>query len=365
MADQNLGFRQNVSQKVMQRTVLLGRVKMAQAIQMPETEWAKLLSDVEKDPLFQELITAKNSGQSVIRYKRYTRTGLSGQFYDSQENNVVGGNGVSPETLLEQKKHLIALIKKIGQPAFEKHFLYRETGDPLETIAGQTGLTLDEARQLQEFVVEMSVQAEFYYPSRLDAPDIPRPTLIGTINKNEDDTFSINFFSPHLARGMYEVNHAALRRWQKEKKMDRAMASKLRKYIGLLELSNLKQGAFWRVIEFLLDAQKKYLLSRDETTLAPISLRYVARSLQFAPSTISRVMGLKSVLLPWGHEVLLSHLMPGQRKVVLHIMEKLLSGKQERLTDIALSKKIAESYGVSVSRRTITACRHVLDTSKK
>jgi DNA-directed RNA polymerase specialized sigma54-like protein len=367
MADQNpnLNMNQNVSPKVMQRTVLLGRVKMAQAIQMPESEWAKLLSDVEKDPLFQELITARSSGQSVLRYKRFGRTGLAGQFYEMQDANVAGGDGVMPEVLLEQKKHLVQLIQKIGQPKFERYFLYRENGESLETIANECNMSLDEAKQLNEFVISMSVQAEFYHPSTLASPDLPRPTLIGKIIKNDDQTFSISFFSPHLARGMYEVNHAALRRWQKDRKLDRDQASKLRKYIGLLELSNLKQGAFWRVIDLLLETQKEYLNTRDLTKLAPISLRHVARTLQFAPSTISRVMGMKSVMLPWDREVMLSHFMPGQRRVVLTILEKILSTSPAHVTDAALSKKIAEVHGVNVSRRTITACRHVLEQQKK
>lgn len=365
MADPNLNFRQNLSPKVMQRTVLLGRVKMAQAIQMPESEWAKILSDVEKDPLFQELMVAKPGGQTVVRYKRFGRTGLSGQFYEMQDSNVVGGSGVSPESLLDQKKHILALIKKIGQPNFEQHFLYRETSEPVETVAKTCGLSLEEARQLQEFVVTMSVQAEFYHPSHMDSTNTPKPMLIGKIIQNQDRTFSISFFSPHLARGMYEVNHAALRRWQKDRKLDRADAARLRRFIGILELSNLKQGAFWRVIDLLLEQQKEFLLTRDETKLAPISLRHVARTLQFAPSTISRVMGLKSVMLPWDREVLLSYFMPGQRKVVLSILEKTLVSANNHLTDAALSKKIAEQYGVNISRRTVTACRHVLIKNKK
>jgi hypothetical protein len=365
MADPNLNFQQNVSPKVMQRTVLLGRVKMAQAIKLPESEWAKLLSDVEKDPLFQELVTAKPSGQSVIRYKRFGRSSLSGQFYEMQDTNVVGGSGVSTETLLDQKRHLVALIQKIGQPNFEKHFLYREEGETLDNVSRTCGLTLDEAKQLQEFVVSMSVQAEFYHPSHLASPEMARPMLIGKIVQNPDRTFSISYFSPHLARGMYEVNHAALRRWQKDRKLDRTEAARLRKFVGLLELSNLKQGAFSRVIDLILEEQKEYLLTRDETKLAPISLRHVARTLQFAPSTISRVMGLKSVLTPWDHEVPLSHFMPGQRRVVLSILEKTLTSEHNHLTDAALSKKIADQYGVNVSRRTITACRHVLLKDKR
>jgi hypothetical protein len=75
-------------------------------------------------------------------------------------------------------------------------------------------------------------------------------------------------------------------------------------------------------------------------------------------------MALKSVQLPWGHEVMLSHLMPGQRKVVLSILEKITTGSDVPATDMALSRRIEDEFKVKVSRRTITACRHVLDRRK-
>src|SRR3954463_8797290 len=112
MADLNLNLKQTVSPKVTARTVLLGRVKMAQAIHLRESEWARMLSEVEKDPLFQDLISAKVGDKRIIRYKRFSRTRLSGQFYESQDMNVIGGSGDSPETLLNRKKHLLDLIKR-------------------------------------------------------------------------------------------------------------------------------------------------------------------------------------------------------------------------------------------------------------
>src|SRR5262245_18024197 len=120
MADLNLNTRQTVNPKVTQRTVLLGRVKMAQAIHLPEAEWAKALADIEKDPLFQELISSKFNNERIISYKRYPRTNLSGQFYEEQDVHVAGNMGESPETLLSNKKHLLKLIQKIGQENFEK-----------------------------------------------------------------------------------------------------------------------------------------------------------------------------------------------------------------------------------------------------
>lgn len=366
MAEMNLNFHQTLNPKVLQRAVLVGRVKIAQAIRMSETEWAKILSEVERDPLFQELISARMEGRRIIRFKRFGRTGLSSQFYDNQDVNVAGNSGSSLESLLEQRRSLLQLIEKLGREKFEKFFLYRESGNSLEEISNECRISIEEARQLEDFVLDVSVQSEFFHPSALESANSLKPTLVGRIVKNEDKTYSIAFFSPHLARGMYEIDHSTLRRWQKNKRLDRPSAARLRRYIGLLELSNLKQGAFWRVIDYLLQVQKDYLDTRDVAKMAPVSLRKVAARLQFAPSTISRVLAFKSVLLPWEREILLTHLMPGQRRVVLSIMEKMIkSSQQKHQTDSQIAKKIAQTYGVQVSRRTITACRHVLDKKEQ
>ena len=356
-----LNLKQSVSPLVAQRMVLVGRVKMAQAIQMPESEWAQILADVERDPLFQELLTAQFEGRAIVRYKRFGRTQLSGQFYDTQDANVAGGSGQSPDALLAEKKHLLALIQRIGQGNFERHFLYREENRSVDEVAAACGVTVEEARQISDFVLDMSVNAEFYHPSALTTTAMARPTVIGQIVRNDDGAFSIAYFSPHLARGLYELNWEGVRLWQKGKKFDRQSAARVKKLVGLLELSNMRRGAFWRVVDYLLREQKPYLESRDLTKMSPVSLRKAAAALQFAPSTISRVLSLKSVLLPWGDEVLLTFLMPGQRKVVLQALEQVLSAAATRPTDQAIAKRLRDEFGLNVSRRTITACRHVLE----
>jgi DNA-directed RNA polymerase specialized sigma54-like protein len=127
----------------------------------------------------------------------------------------------------------------------------------------------------------------------------------------------------------------------------------------------MKQGALWRVLDYILKVQKNFLDSEDPAKMAPISLRKVAREVQFSPSTISRVMSTKSLLLPWDREALITYLMPGQRNVVLEILDKMLADSKHHVTDASLAKQVEEAFGVKVSRRTITACRHVLDSKHK
>jgi hypothetical protein len=347
---------------MIQRTVLVGRVKMAQAIKMPESEWARLISDVERDSLFQELLDARAEGKRIIKFKRFARTQLAGQFYDGQDQDVVGaGGGEGMESMLDKRKDLLELIQKIGQEKFERYFMYREGGETTANIAADCGVTIEQAKSLEDFIVEMSVQAEFYHPSTLNSAVTVKPTMVGQIIRNDDGNFSIAFFSPHLARGMYDIDRGALQRWQKTKKLDRASSARLRRYVGLLELANMKQGAFWRVIDHLLKVQKTYFETKDLSKMSAVSLRKVAKELQFAPSTLSRVFASKSVMMPWGHEMLILDLMPGQRRVVLEILDRILATDSSRMTDAFLAQKIAEQHNVRVSRRTITACRHYLN----
>ncbi|MFN0117980.1 MAG: hypothetical protein ACKVQC_06810 [Elusimicrobiota bacterium] len=360
MSDPRIHLKQSVSPQNAIRTVLVGRVKMAQAIQLPESQWARLIGDIERDPLFQDLLSGKSEGKKVIRFKRFGQTKLASQFYDNQETNVAGGHGSAPETILNQKIHLLKLIQKIGQDNFEKFFLYREEGESLENIAEVCHLSMSETKEIQDLILDVSVQAEFYHPSALESNDLARPQMVGKIIPNVDGTYSMSFFSPHLARGMYEIDRDALKRWQKNKGLNRSEAARLRKYIGVLELSNMKQGAFWQVTDFILKAQKAYFDSKDETKLSPISLRKGAKDLHFSPSTLSRVLALKSVLLPWDKEVLITDLMPGQRRVVLVALDKTLHENNQKWTDLQLAHHLAENYSLHVSRRTITACRHLI-----
>lgn len=367
MADLNINLKQSLNPKMVQKTALVGRVKMAQAIHMPESEWAKILSDIEKDPLIRELFLTRSTDTNsrIVSYRRFGRASLSAQFYDNQDINVVGGSAESPETLLDRKRHLLGAIQKIGQDKFEKFFLYREEGLSIEDISQQCGMTHAQVLELQDFVLEMSVNSEFYFPSSIDGSMSVKPTLVGRIIKNDDGTYAMSFYSPHLARGRYEVNLPELKKWWKQKQLGKEDIAKLRKFVNLLDLCNIKQGAFISAIDYLLTAQKEYFDTQDISKMAPLSLRQVARILRFAPSTISRVMATKSVLLPWGHEVLLLHLMPGKRKVVLNILEKMLVEQTGSVTDSLFARRIAESFGIKVSRRTITTCRHQIQKRSK
>jgi hypothetical protein len=319
-----------------QRTALVGRVKMAKAMEMSETEWAKALAAVESDPLFHELAHPAE-GAPIIRTKRLGNTRLSDAFYD-QAAEPADADAAA------HKRRLLELAGRMGRETFERFLIHRE-----EQMAG------DEASQARAAILTVSAQTELFHPSTASA------NVLGQICASGDGSYHLSFFSPHLARGLYEIDRARLKEWQAQRGLTRDAAARLRRLLGVMELANMKTGAFWRVAERLLQLNRAYFDSQDEARMAPVSLRKLADQLDFAPSTVSRVVSGKSVLLPWGREVLVSDLMPGQRRVVLAILGKILPAMSAE-TDMTVARRLKDEHGVSVSRRTVTACRHVLQS---
>lgn len=329
----------NNSSAAGQRTALVGRVKMAKAMEMSETEWAKALASVESDPLFHELAHPAE-GVPVIRTRRLDNTRLSDAFYETASTTA-------DAAATEDKRRLLELAGRMGREAFERFLIHRET-----QMAGE------EAARARAAILTVSAHTEAFHPSSLGAAPTAA-NVLGKICPSGNGSYHLSFFSPHLARGLYEIDRARLREWQAQRGLSRDAAARLRRLLGVMELANMKTGAFWRVIDRLLSLNRAYFDSQDEARMAPVSLRKLADQLDFAPSTVSRVVSGKSVILPWGREVFVSDLMPGQRRVVLAILGKILPSMSAE-TDMTVARRLKDEHGVSVSRRTVTACRHVL-----
>ena len=117
--------------KTEQRLALFGRLRMAEWIEMPESEFAREIAGVEKDPLFKKLYFGASGGPGIVRRQRWPRAGFSGSFYESNEALLVGGERVRVEELLGENSAVMPKIRKMGRAAFERYFLYAEEALPL------------------------------------------------------------------------------------------------------------------------------------------------------------------------------------------------------------------------------------------
>ena len=347
-----------------QRLTVMGRMRMADWIEMPEREFAREVEKLEKDPLFQKLYFGDGRIPGALRRQRWPGGKLSGSFYEIDERTAAGaGERVGVEEFAESRGPALAAIKRMGQKDFERYFLHGEDALTLEEIGRRTGLAAEEVRRIHELVVELGARAEFEgkvaAPSA--APERQAACLAQIFLQSGTPTFE--FYAPYWARGLYQVRHDLLDRW-KEGGLTPQERKHLPAMLKRLETVNLRQSTLFRLLEMVARLQVDYLKSARPEDIRPISLRQLAKRLDLAPSTVSRAFAQRSVRLPSERELPLIAFVPGRRSVLRELLGQWLA-VSVAVTDAALVERLRVERGISVSRRTVNAVRHELKATRR
>jgi DNA-directed RNA polymerase specialized sigma54-like protein len=135
----------------------------------------------------------------------------------------------------------------------------------------------------------------------------------------------------------------------------------LKAFVRRLELINWRQNTLFRVVDLLCHHQRSFLGDQDSLKRAPITQRQMSRKLAVAPSTVNRAIQERSLVLPWGEEVLLEELFCSRKDLCVDALEHLESKDQgfSRLADRELLDRLKEIVGVSVPRRTLNTYRRL------
>lgn len=341
--------------KTGQRQELLGRLRMAQWIEMPERDFAREIARLEKDTLFKKLYHGDGAQPGVIRRQRWPRGRFGG--LELLEGLAAGRQRVGVEEKLESRDALVDLIRRVGQRDFERYFLYAEEALPLGEIARRTGISEDEAARVNDLLVELGAEAEFAGPAEpAGAP--PRAT-IASVELERSGEPSFAFASPHWARGLYHIRYDLLESLKGSGSLSPEDLRKLPGMLKRLETLNLRQNTMYRIMESLVRLQSDYLRSKDPERKRAVSLRLLARRLDLAPSTVSRALHGRSIVLPWGEQGALIDLLPGRRRQLRLILEDWLA-EDPSPADAALVERLKNEHGIAASRRTVNAVRHEL-----
>jgi transposase len=355
---------QKLSLAASQRLTVMGRMRMADWIEMPEREFAQEIVKLEKDPLFQKLYFGDGRIPGAFRRQRWPGGRLSGSFYEIDERTAAGsGERVGVEEFAQTRGPALAAIKRMGQKDFERYFLHGEDALTLEEIGRRTGLKAEEVRSVHELVVELGARAEF--ETAVEAPSASpgrQSACLAQISLS-GGVPSFEFYAPYWARGLYQVRHDLLDRWK-----DGGLTATERKHLpGLLkrlETFNLRQSTLYRLLEMVARLQVDFLKSEQAVDVRPISLRQLAKRLDLAPSTVSRAFARRSVQLPSQRELPLISFVPGRRCVLRELLGGWLA-ENAAVTDAALAERLKLERGISVSRRTVNAVRHELHAEKR
>ncbi|MBI4052341.1 MAG: hypothetical protein HY400_07525 [Elusimicrobia bacterium] len=336
------GLRVSGLPRAKQRLAL--RLRTIQMLAMPEPHVARLIAEVERDPLFEKI-------RPFIRRVRFPSTRFLWPYdrADLQE---------APDSWhidWSQFQTEMECIQRMGQEAFERHFLYEEEGLSLEETTFRCGISAEEARTVRAFVYFLSLHAP---QTNLPQPAAEHSTCIAKIEW-ADHKPHLAWLLPHLARGRYEIDYEGIKSLQSSRQLQAEDKQRLRKLLGTLEMINGRHNTLWRILQTVLETQSRFLKSERKTDLVPLPQSALARSLHVHPSTVTRAIRSRSLLTPWNKEFPISAFLPNRRDMVVSAIRELFEEEESNKTDETLRKKLASKYGFAVSRRTVNECRHI------
>ncbi len=372
MISQKQSLKQKTSQTIRQKQI--GRIKLAQLFSLPEDEFRKLITEIEKDSFFQELVHKWR----VINYKKFS--GVRIPFSLSLNEQIVSSSeNFDLESLLYQNSKAIPILKKIGAIIGKDRFrelLYK--GMDVSEITEKCKLTREEKEAFKIFLDKFELEkivsgTQDFFPDESIKRSDTRVFKIATIEREEDRLviypYSGEKGENYLAKGKYYINHNQFEQLHKKRKFTQGKIRQIFKTFRMLDLINRRSSTIYRIIQHIKERQSDYLYSGNIDNLKPLTRRELANKIGVHPSSITRVMVNKSILTPQNKEKSLEFFFPSQKEINEGYVKNLI--EEERIllqngtlpypyNDETIRSKLYQDYLILVSRRAVTKYRKEL-----
>lgn len=324
------------------------RLKAAQLAAMTELDFKSEQEKLEQSPIFGILKAA-----GAVRLTEFPRARFAAKQFAGYGIKLSAGSGVS--ALLDGKGDIIELIQHIGQEKFEECFLKSEASDV--EASDVCDITLDEARQLREFVDRVYIQAEFEDSGAASAAPAERVYSAVAGISIENGKPALAFFNREIWKGQYSVNEAKLAECLHV--LSPRDARKAESCIGKLQFFERRKTTLYKLFEILLKEQADYLVSGEPKRRKPLTQRELSGEIGVDPSVLNRLVSNKSVQLPWGLEAPLVMLIPSAKDIAKELLYE-LAAENRGLSDEKMRQLLVRKHGVKLSRRSVAQYRKEL-----
>ncbi|OGR57108.1 MAG: hypothetical protein A3I11_08650 [Elusimicrobia bacterium RIFCSPLOWO2_02_FULL_39_32] len=339
--------------------VLKGKVQLATILTTNPRDFAKLIKEIEDSSIFKKLFSTPSSSRfKVIQRRNFSHAKLSTQFYELDENLPASRSQDSVEKILDSKKNLIELIKKIGEKNFEKYFLYSNGEAKEDEIERECGISSKEIGKINDLVNQVFVEEETLSGSKSFAPE-KYFTKVAQIIPEENQNFFIAFYSPRMAQGIYQVNHEKLKELKENRLLSREEKKELHSLLSKISLVNLMKNSLYLLLLKIIERQKNYFLNENSENLNILTQKELAKEIGISQSTLSRLISSRSLDSPSGQETPLSFFFNSRKDWVKKRLKNILQN-EIRLTDSQIGDIIKKNYAIHLSRRTINQYRKEL-----
>ena len=305
------------------------RLRTVRLLAMPEPGFARFVESLERESLFQ-------------RIRPYLRRSAPARFHLPLRGEEARASGFS----IAGRERELELLRRIGLETVERAFLAASPGLSDEEVARLSGLRVEEAKRARAFLLALSVES---HPLPADAAPGQRFTCVARLEPRGPA-----WLLPHLARGRYEVDYDGLKRFERAE-LDAGERAKLRRLLHDVEAINARGATLARLVALLAERQRRFVETGEEAALEPLTGVSAAGELGVHPSTLSRAVAGRSVLLPLGREVPLRRFLVSRREARIRAITSLLE-EAPGLSDRELAALLA-ARGLGASRRTVNECR--------
>lgn len=358
-----LRFKQGQKLQTKQTFRLIGRMKLSNFMELSERDFAEFVKRVEEDPLFKRLTYPSSKEEKAVTQKRFNGTCMSRFFYELREDMVPAINSFNFNSLLENRGEVISIIKKLGMDKFKRYFLYNEMEMAPEDIAIECNLDISAVRRINDLIDELSIYGEFYNPSSIMIAEKIHYSKIASIERGDDGSYYIGYFSPNLVRGRYFINYEKIWNLKKSNAFSKEELKKIDKLLRDLELINTKKSITHQIIENIIRIQFDYLKSGDPLRLVPFSQSELAKKIEADPSLVSRAIRGRSIETPWREEKPLKYFFPRRRQARKNLIKKIIKEEKKPESDEEIRRVLKQRFNINISRRSVSALRKELGIS--
>jgi hypothetical protein len=339
---------------------LMGRLKVAGFMEMPEDEFRRLVKDIESDPLFKRFCYSSCGEDKVIGFRRFGGTSLSSHCLELKEEIADAPASVDIETLLEGHPEESRLITRLGMDTFKRYFLYTDENLSIPEIAARCGIAPEQAQQVVELVNTVLLHQEIGVPARRNAPETGATwSRVASIERGSEG-FVIAFFVPSYARGRYQIDYEKLRHLKEVGQLQPREARSFESLVRKMELVNSRRHLLYRILEKIVEVQQPYLKSGDVRDLCPFLLKDAAAQIGVDLSLVSRVIQNRSVETPWG-EKSIRFLFPNHKEFKKQLVREIIERETASYSDETIRRIMLERYRMKVSRRAVALYRQMLE----
>ena len=370
MPAQRLTTRQRSSQLTRQK--LMGRMKLGYLFALPEDKFRQLLSELENDSLFKELVQEWR----IISYRKFpgVRATSSVQL---DEGAIPSRESFDLEALLSKYPQTFPILKRIGSTIGEDRFsrlLYSGEVD-IGSIAVECGLNQKEIRIFKAFLDEFELEkiTSGFSESRIKGDvsvSAPRILPIASLERIGSELL----IYPHqdasyLIKGRYSINYDRFEELYREAHLPQKKLDKISRVFKILDLINRRTTTIHQIIHHIKQIQNGYLYSGDERLLKPLTQKEMADRVGVHPSTINRMIADKSIITPQKVEKPLKFFFQRRKEIIKNYLGEIIEEERHPLkkgllsrplSDEAIRSRLCRSFGFDISRRAVAKYRKEL-----